>query len=183
MAWLRSRLTSLRARGKVTLRAPLHLPERMSPIQIVVLAACSLGIGLFPIAPATLASGMTALLAYWLRGRVAPPALLAAVLVVMLIGVALGTAAEKLFGCDDPRQFILDEVAGQLLVFVFLPATCFNAVGGFVLFRVFDILKVPPADRLERLHGGWGIMADDLVAGLYAAGALWAATRVLSLPG
>ena len=89
--------------------------------------------------------------------------------------VAFGDRAEARFGKKDPGQVVADETAGQCLALVALPAACGTPIKGmvccgvaFVAFRVFDILKLPPANQLQRLPTGWGILADDLVAGLQA---------------
>lgn len=135
-------------------------------------------IGLIPWVPATIASAVVAALCWW-----HPPSWPVVVAVTAGLFVAGGFAAstsERLLGVVDPRNVVLDEIAGQLLTFVFLaPVNAAAAAGGFLLFRLFDVTKPPPARAAEQLRGGWGIMADDLVAGLYAAVVLWLITRVL----
>ncbi len=135
-------------------------------------------IGLIPWVPATIASAIVAALCWW-----RPPAwafIVPAVIVLFIAGGFAGTTSERLLGVEDPRNVVLDEIAGQLLTFVFvLPTSAAAAIAGFVLFRIFDVIKPPPARAAERLRGGWGIMADDLVAGLYAAVILWLLARVL----
>jgi len=87
---------------------------------------------------------------------------------------ALGRFAESAFGRKDPGQCTLDEWAGQALALVMLPLGAglrdwlITVGAAFVFFRVFDIIKPPPARQFERLPHGWGIVTDDLVAGLYA---------------
>lgn len=99
---------------------------------------------------------------------------MAAVLVLSCVGcVAFGKWAEQHFGRKDPSHCTVDEWAGQALALLFLPAIggrpiFWSVMVAFVLFRIFDIVKPPPARRLERLPAGWGILTDDLVAGLYA---------------
>jgi len=95
------------------------------------------------------------------------------VLVTLIAGLGIwaGTRVEKLSGKKDPGTVVVDEVAGQMLA---LAATPLTAAAGptvlaFLVFRVFDIIKPYPARRFESLRSGWGIMADDLVAGVYAA--------------
>jgi phosphatidylglycerophosphatase A len=94
-----------------------------------------------------------------------------AVLVVALVGTWAATRAEKLLGKKDPGAVVVDEVAGQLIAFLFVPwrAGTWAVVAGFVAFRLFDIWKPYPVRRLEDLGGGLGIMADDCLAGFYAA--------------
>lgn len=87
------------------------------------------------------------------------------------VGIWAATRTETLQGRKDPGIVVIDEVAGQLLTFMFLPIPSkpWMIVTGFLLFRAFDILKPYPARRLESLKSGLGIMADDIVAGAYAA--------------
>ncbi len=135
-------------------------------------------IGLIPWVPATIASAIVAALCWW-----KPPSwlfIVPACVVLFMAGGYAATTAERLTGIEDPRNVVLDEIAGQLLTFVFVaPFSAAAAMAGFVLFRLFDVIKPPPARQAERLRGGWGIMADDLIAGLYAAAILWLLTRVL----
>ena len=72
------------------------------------------------------------------------------------------------FAANDPGQVVIDEIAGQFLTLLWLPVSMRMFVAGFLLFRILDILKPFPARRLEALHGGSGIMADDLLVAVYA---------------
>lgn len=132
-------------------------------------------IGFIPWVPATWASLATAA-ACWTW----PPdwrAVLVIALAIFLLGGVCATTSERLLGVQDPRNVVIDEICGQVLTFVFvIPASWWIALAGFALFRLFDVTKPFPARRLERLPGGWGIMADDVAAGLYAAAALWLIT-------
>lgn len=103
-----------------------------------------------------------------------------AILVVSLAGIWAASRAEKVLKQEDPRPVVIDEVAGQLLTFLFLPfmPALWELALGFVLFRAFDILKPYPAHRLESLRSGLGIMSDDLMAGLYAGFTLWLAATL-----
>ena len=97
--------------------------------------------------------------------------LLVFVTLLTWIGIWAATRTEKLLGRKDPGIVVVDEVAGQLIAFLFVP---FNSgwwviIAGFVLFRLFDIWKPYPIRRLEMLESGLGIMADDVLAGVYAA--------------
>jgi phosphatidylglycerophosphatase A len=124
--------------------------------------------GYFPIAPGTVGS-VVGLLVYipvwWLQA----PAV-EAVLIVGLFaaGTWAGTTAERYFGGIDPGPIVIDEVVGMLITLAFIPAGLTAALMGFVLFRIFDVIKPFPAARLEKLHGGLGVMADDAMAAVYA---------------
>jgi phosphatidylglycerophosphatase A len=100
------------------------------------------------------------------------PVLLLLIGIVSLVGTWAASRTERLTARKDPHVVVIDEVAGQMLAFVFLSihyVTLTGLIIGFVAFRVFDIVKPYPARRFEALPGGLGIMADDLVAGAYAA--------------
>lgn len=98
------------------------------------------------------------------------------VLVSSALSVRWGKWAIQRYRSGDPREFVLDEFAGQWIALLVLPIgltadlwTLACVLGGqFVLFRVFDVFKPPPARQLERLPAGWGILTDDLFAGAYA---------------
>ncbi|MDT9546900.1 MAG: phosphatidylglycerophosphatase A [Chlorobium sp.] len=143
-------------------------------------------IGYFPVAPGTAASAV-ALLLYLLFPLFQQPSVLAAgVLLATLIGVWSGGIMEDAAG-EDPSEVTVDEVAGQWLALLALPSGLMPALLAFVFFRLFDILKPGPVDLVQRLPGGWGIMMDDLLAGLLANLAvralLFSATMLqLSLP-
>ena len=98
-------------------------------------------------------------------------AYLSLVTVVVLVGIWAATRAEPLLGRKDPGVVVVDEVAGQLITFMFVPAGApwWLLAAGFVAFRVFDMWKPYPIRRLEALESGLGIMADDVLAGAYAA--------------
>jgi phosphatidylglycerophosphatase A len=92
----------------------------------------------------------------------------AAIVALFAAGVWAGTTSERHFGGTDPGPVVLDEVVGMLITLAFIPVGLSGAIAGFVLFRVFDVVKPYPAGRLEALHGGLGIMADDAMAAVYA---------------
>jgi phosphatidylglycerophosphatase A len=88
--------------------------------------------------------------------------------VVTLIGIPAATRVARALGRKDPSQVVIDEVAGQLIAFLYVPLTWHNVVAALILFRAFDITKPFPIRRLEHLPEGTGIMLDDVGAGLYA---------------
>lgn len=139
------------------------------------------GLGLSPIAPGSFGAlvgvgyeiGVDALLPEAARSW----ALLAGLLAVVAANHVLTPWAVRYWNDEDPGHFVLDEVAGYLVVpLLFRGAHLWEtAVLGFLLFRVLDVIKVPPARQIDRdLHGPWGIVLDDLVSGAYAALVLYA---------
>ncbi len=134
--------------------------------------------GYFPFAPATFASLVFALVLFAL------PAFTPIVWVIVTVGVAglgvvVSTRAERRFGRDG-SPIVIDEVLGMLVTLFLLPKVWWVYLVGFLLFRLFDIVKPPPAGRAQSLSGGWGVMADDFFAGLYAHALVrlaWTMTR------
>ncbi|OGD74599.1 MAG: hypothetical protein A2Y64_09560 [Candidatus Coatesbacteria bacterium RBG_13_66_14] len=125
------------------------------------------GTGFFPIASGTVASlaacALYVLLPPW------PWLILALGATLFLFGVpATGWMAVR-YRDSDPSQATVDEGAVMILILAFFPREWGYLALAFLLFRFFDIAKLPPCRRLERLSGGWGIMLDDLMAGVYAA--------------
>jgi len=125
-------------------------------------------VGSSPIAPASAASAVVALVGYFLPVPALPVALL-----LLLAGTAIAVwaaaAAEATLG-HDAKPIVIDEVIGQSLALLLVPRTPVAFVAAFVLFRVFDVWKPLGADQAQRLPGGWGVVADDVVAGLAACG-------------
>jgi phosphatidylglycerophosphatase A len=124
--------------------------------------------GYFPFAPGTIGSiaGLAVyLVVWWSQSIVVEVALIAG---LFAAGVWAGTIAERYFGGIDPGPIVIDEVVGMLITLAFVPVGVTGAIAGFVLFRIFDVIKPYPAGRLERLHGGFGVMADDAMAAVYA---------------
>lgn len=124
--------------------------------------------GYFPVAPGTVGSAV-GLLAYalvrWAGSQVFE---VVAIVGLFAAGVWAGTTAERYFGGIDPGPVVLDEVVGMLVTLLWIPVGLTGAIAGFVLFRIFDVIKPFPARRLESLHGGLGVMADDAMAAIYA---------------
>ena len=111
--------------------------------------------------------------------------LFSATLLVTILGVFAADAYSQLTGIDDAGEVIIDEVAGQWLVLLCIPPNINSALfwyaAGFVLFRLFDILKPWPVSAAEGLPGGIGVMADDMVAGILAGMALLMAQLLIYL--
>lgn len=133
---------------------------------IAIALATALGAGFAPKAPGTFGSAV-GLLLWWLLPA-SPVVQFVAIVVVFAAGAWSGSVAERHFGKSDPGQVVIDEVLGQLITMWMNPVGWGGALAGFLLFRAMDIVKPYPANRLEALHGGLGIMADDAMAGVYA---------------
>ncbi len=128
-------------------------------------------IGMIPGAPGTYASAATALAYYALYkvgDRVLPELHLSALALITVAGTLVSAQVSKSRKDEDPSIVVIDEVAGQLTALLFLPVHIWNLLLGVVFFRVFDIWKPFPIRQMERLKNGVGIMADDLMAGIYA---------------
>ena len=140
--------------------------------RVAVFVATVAYCGYFPIAPGTVGSAaglLVYLLVWWSESVFVEVGLIVG---LFAAGVWAGTTAERYFGGIDPGPIVVDEVVGMLITLAFIPVGLSGAIAGFFLFRVFDVIKPFPADRLERLHGGLGVMADDAMAAVYANMAL-----------
>ncbi len=125
-------------------------------------------VGFFPIAPGT-AGSLAALALFAVVRWVGGPAFeLGTIAVVFAAGIWAATGAERALGQKDPGPIVIDEVLGMLITLAVIPVSMTGVVLGFLLFRLFDVVKPFPVDRMERLPGGTGVMMDDAVAGLYA---------------
>jgi phosphatidylglycerophosphatase A len=128
-------------------------------------------VGFVPIAPGTFGSAV-GLVVYAAVSMTSSWVVEAAVLVVILgLGIWSADHVERALG-KDPGPVVIDEVAGMLVTLAFLDVSVTGALVGFFIFRVLDVIKPPPARRLEDLHGGPGIMFDDVMAGIYSNVAL-----------
>lgn len=128
--------------------------------------ASAFGVGYIPLASGTF--GSAAGLVLWALLPDTASAQAIAIAALFAIGCWSGTVAERHFNRSDPSQVVIDEVMGMLITLFLNPVAWPGAVGAFFLFRVFDVIKPYPANRLERLPGGLGVMADDGVAAIYA---------------
>jgi len=144
-------------------------PARRTARDRALLAvATGLGSGYAPVAPGT-AGTLVGLVLAWALSGLPLWGYLAATAAVSALGVVASARAEALLGRKDPGAIVIDEIAGILVTLIGVPATGPLLVAGFFLFRAFDILKPFPCRWAERrLPGGLGVMADDLMAGVYA---------------
>ena len=134
------------------------------------LAATVLGIGRAPFAPGTVASLAALPIAWLVMALGGSLALLILAGAVAVFGIWAGEAYAVECNDPDPSDCVIDEVAGQFLACALAPMTIVGFALAFVLFRLFDVSKLWPVSAAERLPGGFGIMLDDVVAGLIAGG-------------
>jgi phosphatidylglycerophosphatase A len=132
-----------------------------------VALATGFGAGYSPVAPGT-AGSLVGLASFVALHRLPVSYQLGATALLFVVGVAAAGHTAKRVGQKDPGLVVVDEIIGQWTTLLFLPFTPVIAIAGFVLFRVMDVLKPYPARDFERLPGGLGIVADDVMAGVYA---------------
>jgi phosphatidylglycerophosphatase A len=140
--------------------------EGTSRPSLALACATAFGAGFAPVAPGTVGSllGLT----LWLVLPASASVHGATIVMLFVVGCVTGSVAERHFGRTDPREVVIDEVMGMLLTLYLVPVGLKGAVLGFLTFRAADVLKPYPANRLERLGGGVGVMADDAMAAIYA---------------
>jgi phosphatidylglycerophosphatase A len=140
------------------------------------LTATFFGIGHMRPGPGTWASAATMLLWAALAHSLPPaariPVAIALAIIVTVIGIPAATRVARASGKKDPSFVVIDEVAGQLISLIAVPLAWKTFLAGFILFRVFDIVKPPPVRQLERLPEGTGIVLDDVAAGMLALGVM-----------
>jgi len=155
----------------------LHPPSKKKTLWAWIVGTF-FGAGLLGPGPGTYGSISAVLLWYAAAHALHPaPAALAigtamAAILATLIGIPAATIVARESGREDPGHVVIDEVAGQLIALIAIPADWRHAALSLLLFRLFDILKPPPIRRLERLPAGTGIMLDDVGAGLFALAAV-----------
>jgi phosphatidylglycerophosphatase A len=143
--------------------------------------ATGFGAGYFPIAPGT-AGSLLALVPVALFFPSQPSSLIPFIFFLIIVavffaGVWASGRAERIYG-HDPSCVVIDEIVGMWLTIFLIPPTALWLLAGFVLFRLLDITKWLGADRAQRIPGGWGVMADDVVSGLWGNLILQVALRL-----
>jgi len=157
-------------------RKPRRLPGDRGPVPALSLAwATFFGAGYVPVAPGT-AGTAAAVPLWWLLSHLPWPLYLVATAAVALTGIAAAHRAGRYYGVADSGHIVIDEVAGYLVTMTLLPRGLLPALAGFAWFRLFDVVKPPPArffDRDPRWKNGAGVVLDDLAAGVWACAATW----------
>ena len=123
-------------------------------------------IGKLPLAPGTWSSFFAVLVWYIFFDELNPFYFLLINFILFFIGIISSEIIIKNSNDHDPSKIVIDEWVGQWISFLFLPVSIANAIIGFILFRFFDISKLKPISYMEKIKGGWGIMLDDILAGL-----------------
>ena len=135
---------------------------------IIMAIATGFYSGYLPKAPGTWGS-LVGLLLFFLLHTLSLPVYLAVVAGLFVVGSFAAGEAEKILDNRDPGLVVIDEIVGILITMIAVPATPITMAIGFILFRIFDILKPFPVNFFDqRFHGGLGIMLDDVMAGIYS---------------
>ena len=133
---------------------------------LVKFIATVFGVGFLPVAPGTWATVVGVAIAYGLGNNL--PAYTILLLVLLVLGIMTSGVLEKQLGQKDPGIVVIDEVVGVMIALWGLPLIWSVMISGFFLFRAFDMFKIYPINKLEAQSGGWGIMLDDCMAGVYS---------------
>jgi phosphatidylglycerophosphatase A len=133
---------------------------------IILFVAQGAYAGRFPVAPGTAGTVVGVLLYLWMKALSPAPYLVLCIL-ICLIGIWTAGRAEVILGRKDDSTIVIDEIAGFLVAMFVVPPAWGFVAAGFLLFRVFDIIKPWPLNGLQDLHGGFGVMLDDIGAGIY----------------
>lgn len=134
--------------------------------KILLLIATFFKVGKFPKAPGTMGT-LAAIPLWWGLAQLGPLPYMAITLLLIPVGIMASTAYIAYSNTHDCQEIVIDEVVGYLITMVWLPITWQSAVLGFIIFRILDITKPPPIRSIDRnVKGGFGVMADDIVAGI-----------------
>ena len=125
-------------------------------------------IGYLPIAPGTWGSLAALIVWYVLIGHISSITLIALIVIIFVLGVYTSSVIEINLTIKDPSIVVIDEWVGQWIALMFLPKSMVWGLVAFLLFRLFDIWKPYPINKIDNIHGGWGIMLDDVLAGVFA---------------
>jgi len=140
--------------------------------QLIMALATGCYVGMIPKAPGTWGS-LAALLPWFFLKDLPLPAYLAVLALVFVLGFFVSGSAEKILDRPDAGPIVIDEILGMFITLTLVPPHPAAWILGFILFRIFDIFKPFPVSWFDqRIHGGMGIMMDDVVAGIYALSSL-----------
>lgn len=138
------------------------------------------GVGYSPILPGTVGTLFTIPIYYAITLANSKILYIILTLSLTLVAIPISSRAEKIFGKKDARPIVIDEVVGYLVTMLFFwKFDITTAIVGFFAFRFFDIVKIPPANYVQKVEGGLGVVADDIIAGIYACIASHAITHFI----
>jgi phosphatidylglycerophosphatase A len=143
-----------------------HLPITPSFIFILLLAT-GFGAGFSPIVPGTLGT-LLAIPLYYFISSISAPLYEVTLVAFFFFSSWISNQAERYWGKKDDRRIVIDEIMGFLVTMLWVPMSIPSVISGFVLFRFFDILKPFPIRHLERVKSGFGVVLDDVLAGIYS---------------
>lgn len=142
------------------------LPKSLRKLLVLFFATGAFS-GYVPIAPGTAGSALAVALLWWM-GQIPALALIGLSVALLVIGIWSAGEACQVLRKDDASQIVIDEIVGVFITMIGIPLTPYWLVVGFCVFRVLDIVKPPPAKYCDtKIHGGVGVMLDDVVAGIY----------------
>jgi phosphatidylglycerophosphatase A len=140
--------------------------------KLITFLATGFGSGLSPVAPGTLGTLLGVLICLLCLPMPWTFRLLF-VLALLVLSIYVADKAEKIYQKKDDQRIVIDEIIGLQITMLPVAINILNLCAAFVLFRIFDILKPFPVKNLQGLPGGWGVVIDDVAAGIYAAAVLW----------
>jgi len=135
--------------------------------RFLLLLATGFGAGFSPVVPGT-AGTIVAVPIYYFLSHILSPAYEITLVAFFFLSVFVSEKAEQYWGKKDDRRIVIDEIMGFFITMLWVPKTALMIIAGFLLFRFFDIVKPPPIRRLEKVNGGYGVVLDDVLAGVYA---------------
>jgi phosphatidylglycerophosphatase A len=140
--------------------------------KLITFLATGFGSGLAPFAPGT-AGTLVGVVICLLCITLPWPMRLLIVIALSVLSIYVSEQAEKIYNKKDDQRIVIDEIVGLQITMLPVAITVLHLCVGFVLFRIFDILKPFPINNLQRLPGGWGVVIDDVGAGIYAGAVMW----------
>ncbi len=133
----------------------------------ILIFASGFGAGLSPIVPGTTGT-LVAIPIYYVVSSISSPLYELTLVALFFFSSWISNQAEQYWGKKDDRRIVIDEIVGFLVTMLWIPKSLFSIVAGFLLFRFFDILKPFPIRRLEQVKSGFGVVLDDVLAGIYS---------------
>jgi len=135
--------------------------------RLILILATGFGAGYSPLIPGTMGT-LVGIPVFLILSAIPPPAYEFTIIAFFFLAVWAAEKAQVYWGVKDDQRIVIDEIMGFFVTMLWIPGTLFTIILGFILFRLFDITKPFPARRLEEVSGGYGVVLDDVMAGVYA---------------